>query len=279
MNISAKIIADSISEVSGKRLTTLQVTLPKCLLAEANTVRVFSRNYSSARAVPTSKFSQLDTFQPLYYGKNKSGMEAELEEIDNKEEAEKIWNDAIEYCKNASLKLANLGLHKQWSNRVTDWFVMAQGIISATEWDNFFLQRIHHSAQPEMCLLATKMKEAMDNSIPVIRKYQDWHLPYILDEEREEYKNHEDIYILQKISSARCCRVSYLNHEGKKTIIDEDLKLFNRLAGSNPKHYSPLEHIGTPDILDNQGNYGFSKYHGNFDGWIQFRKLDEDNLV
>ncbi len=278
MNISAKIIADSIS-IYNKRITTLQVTFPKVIGMEFLTHRLFSRSFSSSRAIPVSKTTQLEYFQPLYWGKNKSGMQADIEEIDNVEEAEKIWNDTVEYCKNAAIKLSEIGLHKQWSNRVFDNFVMITGIVTATDFDNFFNLRIHPDAQPEMCLLANKMKDAMDNSLPIIRKYQDWHLPYILDEEREEYKNHKDIYILQKISSARCCRVSYLNHEGKKTTIDEDLNLFNRLAGSNPKHYSPLEHIGTPDILDNQGNYGFSRYHGNFDGWIQFRKLDEDNLV
>jgi len=277
MNISAKIIADSVSEHTGKRLTTLQVSLPKILLSELNTHRLFSRNYSSARAVPTIRFSQLDTFQPLYWGKNKPGMEAELEEIENKAEAEKIWNDAIEYCKNAAMQLSSLGLHKQWSNRVTDWFVMAQGIISATEWDNFFEQRIHPSAQPEMCLLATKMKEALDNSTPQKLKYGEWHLPYILEEEKEQYK--DNTYTLQKISSARCCRVSYLNHEGKKTTIEEDLALFNRLAGASPKHYSPLEHISMPDEKDSFNNYWFPELHGNFDGWIQFRKLDEKGMV
>jgi thymidylate synthase ThyX len=278
MNISAKIIADSISEM-GNRITTLQVTLPKVLLAETNTARVFSRNYSSSRAIPVNKVIQLDTFKPLYYGKNKKGMQSQLEEIEEKELAENIWNDAIEYCKKASLRLSELGLHKQWANRLNDWFVMSTGIISATEFDNFFNLRIHPDAQPEMCLLATKMRDAINNSTPIKLNNDQWHLPYIKDDDYELINQYPDIkFILQKISAARCCRVSYLLHDGTNPNVTDDLALFNRLAGSVPKHYSPLEHQAKPDLFDGYV-YQYPEYHGNFDGFIQFRKLSEYNLV
>lgn len=276
MNISAKIIADSKSEI-GNRITTLQITLPKVLLAEFNTHRVFSRNFSSSRAIPVTKVTQLDSFKPLYYGKNKPGMQSQLEEIEDKELAEKIWDDAIEYCKNASLKLSELGLHKQWSNRINDWFVMATGLVTATEFDNFFTQRIHPDAQPEMWVLATKMLEAIQNSFPETLSNNQWHLPYILTEEREFYSTHPDEYILQRISAARCCRVSYMNHEGKVSNVTEDLTLFSKLAGAAPNHYSPLEHQATPDTIWN--TYNDPHLQGNFYGWIQFRKLAEKNLI
>ena len=277
MNISAKIIADSVSE-TGKRITTLQVQFPKAILAEFLTHRVFSRNFSSSRAIPVNKVAQLDYFEPVYWGKNKEGMQAKLEEIENKEEAEKIWNDAIKYCRNSSLKLAELGLHKQWSNRIMDWFIMVNGIVTSTEFDNFFTLRIHADAQPEINLLASKMKEAMDNSTPKLLHNYEWHLPYVLEEEKDYYKNHSDHYILPKISAARCCRVSYLKHDGQKPSIEDDLIRFNKLAGSTPKHYSPLEHQATPDEII-LGEYSYPRFHGNFVGWIQFRKLDERGLV
>ena len=66
MNISAKVIRDSISEYN--RITTIEISLPKILLAEFGTHRVFSRSFSSSRAIPTAKLLQQDYFEPLFYG-------------------------------------------------------------------------------------------------------------------------------------------------------------------------------------------------------------------
>ena len=265
MEIYAKIIEDSISK-DNKRITTMQIHFPKCLTAEFNTHRVFSRNFSSSRAIPVSKLTEIDSFYPLYYGENQSGMQAKKTEIENVSEAEKIWLDAIEYCKNASLKLSELGLHKQWSNRLNDWHTMSTGIVTSTEWNNFFMLRDHPDAQPEIQELAIKMKEAINSSIPKLLNYGEWHLPYVTKVERETI----ELSDLKKISAARCCRVSYLKQDGTNPSIEDDLKLFNRLAGAIPKHYSPLEHQATPCVSFLDGIYS-----GNFKGWVQFRRLDE----
>lgn len=269
MNIFAKIIKDSVSE-DGIRLSTIEVCLPKVLLAEFNTHRKLSKNFSSARALPTKKVVQLGEFRPLFYGKNQAGMSAKNEDIDDVAAAEKIWNETIEFCKAQSIRLNELELHKQWANRLCDWFVMANGIVSSTEWQNFFNLRIHEDAQPEMRFLAEKVKEALDNSTPDLIGYGEWHLPYITPDERTKHS----IDLLKKMSAARCCRVSYLKHDGIAPSMDDDLELFQKLAGSMPKHYSPLEHQATPDKLSN-GEWGKPVYHGNFDGWCQFRRMDE----
>jgi thymidylate synthase ThyX len=54
MGFDAQILADSVSS-EGYRLTTLEVTFPRFVLAEFNTHRVFSRNSASSRAVPVAK--------------------------------------------------------------------------------------------------------------------------------------------------------------------------------------------------------------------------------
>lgn len=59
MSISATVIADSVSP-AGIRLTTVQYRAPRCILAEINTHRAFTRNARSSRAVPTAKL--LDKF-------------------------------------------------------------------------------------------------------------------------------------------------------------------------------------------------------------------------
>lgn len=53
MTYDAKILADSIA--SGVRLTTMQVTFPRIVLAEFNTHRMLSRNSASSRAIPVEK--------------------------------------------------------------------------------------------------------------------------------------------------------------------------------------------------------------------------------
>ena len=85
MFIFANVVADSISKY--KRITTIEISLPKVLLAEFNTHRVFSRSFSSSRAIPTTKLVEQDFFEPLFYGKNKRGMQADFNEIEDIDKA------------------------------------------------------------------------------------------------------------------------------------------------------------------------------------------------
>jgi hypothetical protein len=168
-----------------------------------------------------------------------------------------------------------MGVHKQIVNRVLEPYLFVEGIVTSTEWNNFFELRCHKDAQPEIQELANKIKIAINNSTPIKLNNDQWHLPYIKDDDYELINQYPDIkFILQKISAARCCRVSYLLHDGTNPNVTDDLSLFNRLAGSVPKHHSPLEHQALPDLV-----YQYPEYHGNFDGFIQFRKLSEYNLV
>ena len=73
-----------------------------------------------------------------------------------------------------------------------------------------------------------------------------------------------------EISTARCARVSYLTHDGKKPSIENDYKLYNQLVGSRPLHASPTEHQA---ITVSETN--FIK---NFRGWEQHRVLVEKEI-
>lgn len=84
---------------------------------------------------------------------------------------------------------------------------------------------------------------------------------------------------LKKISTARCARVSYLTHDGKRDLM-EDVGLFGRLVESGAGHWSPLEHVATP--VTNRLLYEYKGVDdrnvqvwdttSNFVGWKQFRK-------
>src|SRR5665811_381869 len=78
MGFEAKVLADSLSQAE-HRLTTLEVTFPRFVLAEFNTHRVFSRNSASSRAIPIVKQLRRvleQPFVPLEFGSNQPGMQA-----------------------------------------------------------------------------------------------------------------------------------------------------------------------------------------------------------
>ena len=78
MAYSCKIVTDSVSS-RGHRLTTMTVTLPRIVLAEFNTHRVFSRNSASSRAIPVRKQLRSvveDSFMPRQFGTAVGGMNA-----------------------------------------------------------------------------------------------------------------------------------------------------------------------------------------------------------
>lgn len=269
MIISAKTIEDSMSP-GGNRLTTLELSYPRFIHGEFMTHRVFSRNAMSSRAIPVAKMIDQvrdDPVVPMHWGANQPGMQASnevaypvmLEAID-------VWKKAANDAANRAQQLMGLGVHKQVANRLLEPFQWMRTIVTATEWENFFVLRNHKDAEPHFQLLAQAIAKAMDESEPVRRQnipYDElgWHLPYVTYDERQRFKFHE----LPKISAARCARVSYLTHEGKSPTLEADLALFDRLVGSVPMHASPVEHQACAGPL----GFGAS---GNFIGWAQFRK-------
>lgn len=263
---SAKIIADSVTE-DGDRLTTLEVVFHRFVLAEINTHRTFSRNSASSRAIPTHKqITQVlyDPALPLEFGTKKPGMQADTPlEGEDALLAKEIWLEAANAAITAAKQLDRLQVHKQVSNRLLEPFLWHTAIISSTEWGNFFDQRISELAQPEIAAPAELMKEAIEASEPQLVKHGEWHLPYIQDDEQDLDKETKI-----KVAVARCARVSYLTHDGKRSI-SKDLELYQNLITANPPHMSPLEHVATPTLKCVYPG-GFK---GNFEGWEQLRHL------
>jgi thymidylate synthase ThyX len=268
MPYSAKILADSISSV-GVRLTTMEVTFPRIVLAEFNTHRMFSRNSASSRAIPIEKMLQRiesDPFVPTYWGANQKGMQAE-QELGDKERrvADALWRCAADDAVMNARRLKDLGVHKQLVNRLVEPFMWHTVIVTATDWENFFNLRTHKDAQPEIREIAQRMKELYTSSTPKLAKV---HLPLVDDLEDLLYEGYSHSHIA-RISSARCARVSYLTHEGKRDT-KADLELATRLQTSG--HMSPFEHVAFP-LADPE------TYVGNFRGWHQYRKdLEGENV-
>jgi thymidylate synthase ThyX len=273
--MEVKVIADSVSQ-SGVRLTTLQLKYWRAIHAEVMTHRCMSRNASSSRAIPIDKMIEqvrTNPAGPAYWGTNKPGMQAG-DEIVGIDEARERWLAAASSAAWQAERLQDLGLHKQVVNRVLEPFQFIHVVISATDWENFFNLRIHPDAQPEIRLLAEAIRDARDASTPRFKGLDrgdaiNWHLPYLLDSEMLDLRN--DPIKLARISASRCARVSYLKHDGQSPSIEDDLALYERLAGSAPIHASPLEHQAYP--LTKREWKG-----ANFRGWGQFRAMVEIEL-
>jgi len=258
MQYNARILLDSINDAK-IRLTTMEVTFPRFVLAEFNTHRMFSRNSASSRAIPTSKLLQRvenDPVFPLEWGRNQKGMSAsELLSTEEVEAAEGVWLAARDAAVAEVKQLQELKVHKQVLNRILEPFMWHTVIVTATEWSNFFELRCSTNAQPEIREAALRMRTVIEASKPCPVAMGEWHLPLIQDDERNL-----DLDILKKVSSARCARVSYLTHEGARDI-QKDLDLYERLKAD--RHLSPFEHVATPA--------GDVEFHANFRGWIQLR--------
>lgn len=284
MSINAKVICDSLPP-SGVRLTTMELNYPRFIHSEFMTHRMFSRNASSSRAIPVEKMIkqvQDSPAMPIYWGKNKPGMQAS-EETEHIGITISTWEAAAaDMVHNAEILHYDCELHKQIVNRLLEPFQYIKVIVTATEWDNFHSLRLHADAQPEIQELARCMREAMESIIPTELSPGEWHLPYVTELERNKKAySQKDISNLIKCSVARCARVSYMNHDASSPNVEKDIKLADMLLEAG--HMSPFEHIATPMRQDSfnvhaeEGITHIDKYDnlwsGNFRGWIQYRQI------
>lgn len=234
MKTSAKIIADTINPFrSDSRITTFEYVAPRYLLAEINTHRVIARSAASSRAIPIQKRIDMvrsAPFVPKVFGKNRPGMQS-TEELDEEKtaHARDIWIGAAQAAADQAHELNVLGVHKQQANRILEPFVYVTGVMTGTEWENFFTLRWHKDADPEFYDLADAMAEAYGDSKPRT-DYE--HLLYA---DTIELKD-TDLELRKMVSAARCARISYRTFEGILSTIDDDVSLCHKLIESG--HFS-----------------------------------------
>jgi thymidylate synthase ThyX len=277
MKFDAKVILDSLAP-SGFRLTTFVLTYPRIIHSEFMTHRMFSRNAASSRAVPVARMLkdvEEHPFIPLWWGKAQPGMQAH-EEVDEstKKQCVTQWLIARDEVVFRANNLLRFGLHKQIPNRLLEPFSWMTVIMTSNPsgLENFAALRNHEDAEPHFQKIASMIVGAYANSKPVKLPVGGYHLPFITDSDYVSKQSGGNIpndlfeipHIVKKISVARCARVSYLNHEGKKNI-EDDLKLFERLRTSG--HWSAFEHVARAESTAVQS--------GNFTGWTQYRKTFE----
>ena len=262
-NIKATVVCDSISE-TGIRLLTFEIEVPRIVWSEFMTHSMLARNAASSRAIPFEKMQKQLNGMPVRFGKNISGMQ------DGGEYNEPIYYDGKYYTPQdlwkfskgesygISKAFADAGYHKQVFNRVTEPYQMIRGVVTGTEWANFFWLRDDDSADPTIRELARCMREAKDASEPDVLQAGDWHLPYLhyamshpdAEGNRKQtwfmdYGSMDTISLKDaiKVSSARCAAVSFRN-EGYG--LEKSIEIYDRLVGAERKHASAFGHQAIP---------------------------------
>lgn len=256
------VICDSTSSLTGSRATTLLCRVPRFILPELNTHRVFSRNVASSRAKRFSTLVKDTVFHPKLWIENHKGMQgSELLPTWKGWIADLLWSSSKWSAVVHGYLLDKLGVSKQFSNRTVEPYCYIDYLVTSTEWGNFLYQRDDNAAQFEIQVVARKIRQALEESKSVLLKQDEWHLPFITALEKEQFDTITQI----KLSVARCARTSYGNNASK---IENDIKLYNQLVLSKPPHLSPTEH----QLL--VGNIE-ANLEGNTKGFIQYRKLLE----
>ena len=290
-------------------LVTYLLEYPRFIHGELMTHRVFSRNAASSRAIPfktMTKRIQEDGVEIIDYQKRHRGMQgSEVFTGWRREVCELVWEDAKNSAIECAERLDRIGVTKQIANRISEPFSTIKVLVTATEWNNFFMLRDHPDAEIHIQLLARKMKEALDGSTPTRLKQGEWHLPFITEEDIMEHRVHDQTYRvdwdgLLQVSAARSARTSYLNNYGKKDY-NSDYKLYEQLITNEPQHASPIEHqaqaiseefspenmraypcdflekLSIPDGCELRMKTYKDKeiWSGNFRGWKQNRKVLE----
>ncbi len=265
----ALMIADSIND-NGVRLCTLEVKMHPSAVEHFLTHRAFARNGASKRAIPLRKQIQAvldEPVYPLHYGSEQPGMVSgeELSESE-RDYVYGWWDNARSAAIAAASEVGRIGLHKEAASRVLAPFVWRTYVVSATDWQGFFSQRLDRHAQYEIRRVAEEIRNAMADSKPRDLLPGQWHLPYVNQEDRREADRRG--FDIRKISTARCARVSYLTHNGVRDL-DVDVALTEDKLQPN-RHWSPFEHVATPAV---------TQVRGCFRGWRQYRHLLEGAMA
>lgn len=286
----AKIILDSISP-EGVRLTTFEVEYPHAVHKDIMTHRALSRNFKTYRGFPPEKIIEdvtRDAFKPEVWYERVKGMEDGEPVTDawKIEQANNLWRHHVQHSIMIARSLNELGISKSQVNFPVQDLTWIRGVITATEWDNFFALRTEINprtgrpkARPEVFEIASMMKRLYEDPQEQPRELQpgEWALPYVSDEELGSNKILVDgkwqinWQCWKEISAARCARVSFLTHDGVRDLV-ADIHLHDGLR--EDLHMSPFEHQATPipPLRNMMGNIVHEDWSGNFRQWHQYRK-------
>lgn len=305
--VSARVLKDSKASSRsfqpGKRITSLEVTYWRGILAELNTHGMLCKNSSSSRAIPFEKMQAQLTGSPVRFGQANPGMQDKGEDFDALVAdpqrlrhgpcltAEEAWGQASYDAAMWSAAFHEAGFHKQVYNRLTEPFQMMKTVITATEFNNFFWLRDHEAADPSIRELARVMREALERSVPVELHPGEWHLPYIetgreddgqlsygiqLTDEGSPVQGFKYLTLEEaiKVSGARTAAVSFRNTDYG---VEKSEQVFQRLIGDDRKHGSAMQHQATPIAAEDDYDLNYPTYRQSWESGITH--MDREGML
>ena len=275
-----KILADSLNVATGDRITTFELKMPKCLLAELNTHRMLSKNAGSSRAIPIKKVIERIKEDPYIpqFTKHQKGMQGEIGDRIFQVSAKHLWMKQLDAAIQTALDMEQLGVHKQNANRVLEPWMYVPVIVTGTEWSNFFNLRCAEPTHPDLRAIAREMKRQYDENEFKHLYPGEWHIPFsdgLMD--RNQFKFRDAL----KIATARSARISYATHDGVFDY-DRDFGLHDRLL--EEEHKSPFE--CSARAVTSKSEYPEYSYLNagtlvntrNYRGWLSYRAHLEQNI-
>lgn len=293
--ISAEIIKDSYNPEFSSRITTMILEYPRIIHSELMTHRLFSRNASSSRAIPTSKVIEQvrdNPAMPVRFGKNQSGMQ-DAGEYENSDSVKSVWitgaNNAVVIAKT----MQDMQAHKQVINRILEPYQFIRVCVTSTNWNNWFHLRNHPDADPTIHALAKTMDKVMEDSEPYRLMHGQWHVPFVkeqvnMHEQRFFDENFNEITLEQALMISASC-AAQTSYRKLDNSLEKAEDIYRKLIESKPCHASPVEHCAMAiSRLDNPMDYFKIKgvthidrngipWSGNMHGVIQYRQLIAGN--
>lgn len=294
MSVNVTLLQYSECAQTGSRIATFIWEYPRFIHAEVMTHRVFTRNAGSSRAIPvasmTATAAQRMCF-PAEYRYNQSGMQpAEPMTPEDAAMARKIWEGTARNCIMSAERLNSLKLHKQWSNRMLEWFSPIRVLVTATEWSNFIWLRDHEDAQVEIRMVAEQTLKLLKDSRPMVISHEEWHVPFVTRQRNEDGKllyvvdeQYVDAETAILVSQSCSAQISYRK---ENTSVEKAKELRTMFLDADRVHASPFEHQARPMSEDELSFSVFSdwpegvthidrklnSWSGNFKNFIQYRQ-------
>lgn len=216
--IKAEIIAHSKRRITGEELITFKLTYPRIILSENNVHKMVSKNTSSSRAIKPEKMLEViknNPFIPYAWQKEHTGMQGYeyFEESYDIEGNIRAWLEARDEAIKIAELLLKTGNSKQNINRLLEPFMWVTQVVTGTKesFENLFdlrcpnyngckswkelcdldsnytmetplLERLKinkSTAEIHFSILAEMMYDELNNSKPIIKEGNDWHIPFI----------------------------------------------------------------------------------------------------
>lgn len=272
----ATILADSTCW-TGARVTTFELRYPHYIHKELMTHRVFSRSFMSMRAVPPGKAGGIidqvieDPFIPDFHGRSPGMGTSGPLGAREAAHARSHWLSARDAAVQSARGMDLNGVAKSDINPLLEPWVWMRGVVTATEWDNFYALRRDDGARKEFHFLADLMHAEHQKSDPTRLKHWMWHLPGLTVVEFGEAIETGDWTYWANVSAGRLARISY----DKVHQTEDILRSLERAATLlRAGHMSPFEHQAKPALLP-------FLWSGNLRGWKQYRKTfkHEENFA